>query len=277
MSLRRLFELEPHGPDTFVGTGHPYPWGGLYGGHIVAQALRAASLSVEAPMSPHSLRAYFIRSGDNTEPVRYEVDRIRNGRTFSTRRVVARQTVGAILNLEASFQTPEPSLEVAPVPMIEGLPRPGDLVDDSWSPYFERRMVPAGSIAGSARDGSGHCAGWFRLRDDFGDDGLLHLCALAYLSDDLPTEGVIRAVPELLAASERREAGGENELFATSLDHTVWYHRPIDMSKWHLYEASCLHFGSARGISHGYVFAEDGEHVATIAQEVLVRIRQPDR
>lgn len=277
MSLRTLFELESHGADTLVGTGHPYPWGGLYGGHIVAQALRAAAHTVDAPMSPHSLRAYFIRSGDNTEPVRYEVDRIRNGRTFSTRRVVARQTVGAILNLEASFQIPEASLEASPVGMLPGLPRPEELPDDSWSPYFERRMVPAAVMSRAARDGSGHCAGWFRLRDDFGPEGLLHLCALAYLSDDLPTEGVIRAVPELLAASERREAGGENELFATSLDHAVWYHGPVDTSKWHLYEASCLHFRSARGISHGYVFSEDGVHVATVAQETLVRIRQPDR
>ena len=80
-----MFELSPHGTDVFVGTGPQYPWGGLYGGQIVAQALRAATLTVEPDLEPHPIRAYFIRPGDATEPVRYEVDRIRNGRSFSTR------------------------------------------------------------------------------------------------------------------------------------------------------------------------------------------------
>jgi acyl-CoA thioesterase-2 len=93
-----MFSLESHGPDTYVGQGPRYPWGGLYGGQVVAQALRAATSTVDDPFEPHSIRAYFIRRGDHTEPVRYEVDRIRNGRTFATRRVVARQAVGAILN-----------------------------------------------------------------------------------------------------------------------------------------------------------------------------------
>ncbi|MBJ7488435.1 MAG: thioesterase family protein, partial [Ilumatobacteraceae bacterium] len=109
MSLRELFQLSPHGADTFVGEAHPYNWGGLYGGHIVAQALHAAHHTVQDGLQVHSLRAYFIRRGDNAEPIRYEVDRIRNGRSFSTRRVVARQATGAILNLEASFQVHEES------------------------------------------------------------------------------------------------------------------------------------------------------------------------
>src|SRR6187402_2356349 len=109
MDFETMMTLEQHGPDTYVGTGPRYPWGGLYGGQIVAQALRAACASVEDDMVVHSLRAYFIRRGDHAEPVRYEVDRIRNGRSFSTRRVVARQAVGAILNLEASYQRAEAS------------------------------------------------------------------------------------------------------------------------------------------------------------------------
>ncbi len=101
MTIQELFALEPHGVDTFVGAGRQYPWGGLYGGHIVAQALRAAAETVDSSMEPHSLRAYFIRRGDTGEPVRYEVDRIRNGKSFCTRREGARQCFGAILNLEA--------------------------------------------------------------------------------------------------------------------------------------------------------------------------------
>src|SRR5215218_1420237 len=126
MDLRTLFDLESHGPDTFVGRGPQYPWGGLYGGQIVAQALRAAAATVDGGLQPHSLRAYFIRRGDHEEPVRYEVDRIRNGRTFCTRRVVARQAVGAILNLEASFQAAESSADVETVRMPLGLTPPTD-------------------------------------------------------------------------------------------------------------------------------------------------------
>ena len=105
MNLHELFDLTSHNGDVYVGQGLEYPWGGLYGGHIVAQALRAAAFTIEDGMLPHSIRAYFIRRGKNTQPVRYEVDRIRDGKSFSTRRVVARQDDGAILNLEAPFQS----------------------------------------------------------------------------------------------------------------------------------------------------------------------------
>ena len=96
MNLHELFDLTSHNGDVYVGQGLEYPWGGLYGGHIVAQALRAAAFTIEDGMLPHSVRAYFIRRGKNTQPVRYEVDRIRDGKSFSTRRVVARQDDGAI-------------------------------------------------------------------------------------------------------------------------------------------------------------------------------------
>ena len=112
-----MFELTPHGPDTFVGTGPQYPWGGLYGGQIVAQALRAATLTAESEFRPHSIRAYFIRPGDHLEPIRYEVDRIRNGRWFLTRRVVARQAIGAILNAECSFQRSRAATDLQTVEM----------------------------------------------------------------------------------------------------------------------------------------------------------------
>ncbi|HEV3226738.1 MAG TPA: acyl-CoA thioesterase domain-containing protein, partial [Acidimicrobiales bacterium] len=109
MDFATMMNLEPHGPDTFVGIGPKYPWGGLYGGQIVAQALRAATLTVEPAFRVHSLHAYFIRRGDHEQPIRFEVDRIRNGRSFVTRSVIARQPVGAILNMSASFQIDEPA------------------------------------------------------------------------------------------------------------------------------------------------------------------------
>lgn len=271
MSLEGLFALQSHGGDTFVGEGHPYPWGGLYGGHIVAQSLRAAALTVDGEFQPHSLRAYFIRRGDNSETVRYEVDRIRNGRSFTTRRVVARQAVGAILNLEASFQTPENSPDFTTVAMPANVPRPYELPEPEHPPFsdaFEQRELPLDHVFADGRDGAGRLAAWYRTKEDFGGDQLLHRCALAYLSDDLPTGSVIRAVPEL-----RAKWGKDNAFFSASLDHTVWFHRDVDAHKWHFFEMNCHAFVHGRGLAFGYVFSESGEHVATVAQETLVRIR----
>src|SRR5687767_1773731 len=174
MDLASLFDLESHGPDTFVGAGPRYPWGGLYGGQIVAQALRAAAATVEPALEPHSLRAYFIRRGDHEEPVRYEVDRIRNGRSFSTRRVVARQAIGAILNLEASFQRQEETTDVETVVFPEGLPRPEDLEPSSWTPSFERRFVPPGDLDDAGRTGAGRVAAWLKVIEPLNDDELVH-------------------------------------------------------------------------------------------------------
>src|SRR5512147_324521 len=116
-----MMTLEPHGPDTFIAAGPRYPWGGLYGGQIIAQALRAASLTVDRAYQLHSLHAYFIRLGDAAEPIRLEVDRIRNGRSFLTRRVVARQSGGAILNMSSSFQLPEAgqTIQTEQIPAVQ--------------------------------------------------------------------------------------------------------------------------------------------------------------
>ena len=272
MTLEKLFELTPHGTDTFVGDGFPYPWGGLYGGHIVAQSLRAASQTIEDGFLPHSVRAYFIRRGDNSETVRYEVDRIRNGRSFSTRRVVARQSNGAILNLEASFQLPEQSAELAVVRMPSDVPRPEDLpAADSWSEYIDQREIPIDFQSKEPRDGVGRLMSWYRTKEDFGSNQLMHRCALAYLSDDLPTGAVIRGVPEL-----RAKWGVDGAFFSASLDHTIWFHRDVDASKWHLYEMNCHAYNNSRGLAFGYVFSEDGTHVATVAQETLVRLAKTE-
>ena len=264
-----LFDLSPHGVDVHVGVGPQYPWGGLYGGQIVAQALRAAALSVEPDYEPHSIRAYFIRRGDSTEPVRYEVDRIRNGRSFVTRRVVARQAIGAILNAESSFQRPEPAAAVQTIEM-PGVPQPDELEAESWSERFDRVFVPPDAVQDSGRDGRGRVVAWGRVTDELGDPTdpeaqLLHRCWLAYLSDDFPTDAVVRAHPI------SKEPEPHDLTFVASLDHTIWFHRPLRADRWHLYDFSCLHFIGGRGLAIGYVFGEGGDHVATVAQEVLVR------
>ncbi len=272
MSLVDLFALTEHGGDVWVGSGHPYPWGGLYGGHIVAQALVAATHTVDDGFVPHSVRAYFIRRGDNTETVRYEVDRIRNGRSFCTRRVVARQSFGAILNLEASFQVREESVEASPVALPAGVPMPGELElhTDTWMDAFQQKEIDRSERFGD-RDGNGQIMSWYRTIEDFGGNQLLNRCALAYLSDDLPTGAVINGVPAL-----RERWNQENAFFSASLDHTVWFHRDVDMTKWHLFEMNSHAYVNGRGLAIGYVFCEDGTHVATVAQETLVRLRTDD-
>ena len=255
-----MIHLEPHGADVLVGTGPRYPWGGLYGGQIVAQALRAAAATVADGFEAHSLRAYFIRAGDHHEPVRYEIDRIRNGSSFCTRRVVARQAIGAILNLEASFHVGEASESVQTIAMPADVSDPEGLVDDSWTGVFERRFVPGTDPAGLTR-----C--WFRMKLPIGDDPLVHASALAYISDDLPTDAVVRA---LGIPRDEFDAGW----FTVSLDHTMWFHRPIQADEWHLQDVTCHGFTAGRGLAVGHVFSADGAHLATLAQEVLVRRRR---
>ena len=236
-----MIHLEPHGADVLVGTGPQYPWGGLYGGQIVAQALRAAAATVEPTFLPHSLRAYFIRAGDHLEPVRYEVDRIRNGRSFCTRRVVARQAIGAILNLEASFHVGESSPSVQTIHLEPGTPEPDGLVE---------RFVDAGvraPLRAGYRRQPGRARCWFRMRHPVGDDPLLHATALAYMSDDLPTDAVARA---MRLERDAFDAGW----FSVSLDHTVWFHRPLRADEWHLQDFTCHGFNDSRGLAIGHVF-----------------------
>lgn len=253
-----MMGLEPHGPDTFIGVGPRYPWGGLYGGQIVAQGLRAAGLSVEPAFHVHSLHAYFIRRGDHTEPIRFEVDRVRNGRSFVTRRVIARQAVGAILSMSASFQVEEdaPEVQVAQLPDV---PPPGATVPgEQWSQIFERRFTPL-------HDERGRANGWLRMRERLDDDPLIHACALAYESDDLPTDAARSLRPDL----------ADEDIYGTSLDHAVWFHRPARADDWLCHDLVCHGLMSSRGLSVGHVFTADGVHVASVSQEVLLRRARP--
>lgn len=265
MRLSEILSLSDHGPEVMVGTSPEYPWGGLYGGQIVAQALVAAGRSIPDEMQVHSVRAYFIRRGDQREPVRYEIDRIRNGRSFCTRRVVARQSGGAILNLEASFQREERSADVETVHLDPDLPRAAHLEGSSWSPVFSRAFCPPETAP--ARFGGGRAAAWLRVEEDLGDDPLLQAAALAFLSDDLPTDAVVRTHP----VGSEPDHVRHGVLFSASLDHTIWFHRPGRADGWNLHDFSCHSFTGGRGLALGHVHGEDGTHVATVAQEVLLR------
>ena len=264
MDLARILEMSRHGHDVWVGSGPSYPWGGLYGGQIVAQGLLAGGYSVDESYRPHSVRAYFIRRGRHAEPVRYEVDRIRDGRSFCTRRVVARQGGEAILNLEASFQSAEPSEDIETVAMDNSLPGPDALEESSWSPAFRRASVPSPA----ARMGAGRAAAWMAATPLGQRAPLVDAAAFAFLSDDLPTDAVVRSHPR----SAGEEDPWEGSVFSASLDHTIWFHRHGRADSWHLHDFSCHSFVGARGLALGHLHASDGTHVATVAQEVLLRL-----
>jgi acyl-CoA thioesterase-2 len=254
-----LMTLEPHGPDVFVGICEPVAWERVYGGQVVAQALRAASHTVDADHPVHSIHGYFIRAGTVDEPIRFEVDRTRNGRSFSTRRVVARQSGGAICTLEASFQHHEDEADVVLHRPPSGIPPVDDLTSLNWGPLLDRR-----SFGGADGEGAG---AWLRVVADLGDDPVLQACALAYASDDMPTEAAIAAHPRA------GEAGPENyeKFMAATLDHTVWFHRPLRADEWHIHTLQGQGLTGGRGLALGRVYDADGLHVATVAQEVVVR------
>ena len=291
-------DLAAHGPDTYVGTGPSYPWGGLYGGQIVAQALRAADLTVRPGYHPNSLHAYFLRFGDPGEPVRFEVERLRDGQTFAARQVVARQSTGAILNMSASFQAEgSPTMDVQlSHPPAACTPEESD--DVSWSPLFELRVVRAlGGAVGLEPAGAAQAAGrsqpaagpervdepgrhrfggaldagggmqaarsWFRVPDNLGPRPAVHAAALAYASDSGPAW----VVWEL----HNGQCSPDQPWRPVSLDHAMWFHRPFRADDWLLFEVSSGSLHDSRGLTQGRVFSREGTLVATVVQEVFLR------
>ena len=217
----------------------------------------------------HSLHAYFIRRGDDAEPMRYEVDRIRNGRSFCTRRVVARQAVGAILNLEASLQAPEEAADIETVSIPPDVPRPRRARRRSRGARCSsaRSSLRAPRPRQPQRRRSGRCLDAGRPTTSV-PTTRVHQGGLAYLSDDLPTDAVVRAHPMGRRADGRVV---QQVLFSASLDHAIWFHRPLRADQWHLHDFTCQTYVGGRGLAIGHVFDADGVHVATIAQEVLLR------
>ncbi len=263
VDLLELMRLEQHGPDTYVGVGPRYPWGGLYGGQIVAQALHAAAATAPDGSMPHSCHAYFIRRGDADEPIRFEVQRLRDGRTYSTRDVVARQSSGAILGLSASFARPDESGVDVQLATMPDVAPPVRLADRSWTDVFERRDGPFGP---------GTATAWFRFPGDVPDDPLIGACGLAFASDDLPSEAAQTLHPDVGGPI----GGGQPfELYTgTSLDHAIWFHRRVLAGSWQLHTVSCVGLLGSRGLAIGAVFDIDGRQIASFTQEVLVRRRR---
>jgi acyl-CoA thioesterase-2 len=258
----QLLTLESHGPDTYVGESARYPWGvRLFGGQVVAQALKAAALTVDASRPAHSLHAYFIRPGSHDEPVRYEVERLRDGRSFSTRQVVARQSSGAILNLSVSFQVPEDEADVQTFTMPDvASPDDPSHTDHSWGSLIERKAV---DLAG------GHVGYWIRLSADLGADPVDATCGLAFMSDAAPSRAARSSHPDFTGGWGDRKA-----FVGASLDHSMWFHRRCDPAEWHWFDTWSHGLSNGRGLVTGDVLSLGGTQVATIAQQVLLRTRR---
>ncbi|MGI9611074.1 MAG: acyl-CoA thioesterase [Acidimicrobiia bacterium] len=258
VSFEQILDLEQHGPDTYVGIAPKYPWGRIFGGQVIAQALRAAMFTVSEEYAPHSLHAYFIRGGSHSEPIRFEVDRLRNGRSFVARSVVARQSSGAILHLSASFQLGEPSsVDVSPVQKPDA-GDPDSVPDEGWGNLAERRKVLVED---------GRVLTWIRMaRTPPIHDPRIAACALAYISDTVMSEP-----PRSIHPRQVTRAEFIGNFVGASLDHAMHFHRPCDPTQWILSDAEAQTLVNSRGLSAGRLFTADGTHVATISQEILIR------
>lgn len=264
-----LLRLEPHGPDTYVTMVAKYPWGErLFGGQVIAQALKAATATVESDRHAHSLHSYFIRPGSTREPIRFEVERLRDGRSFCTRQVVARQSGGAILNLSVSFQRREDEADEQLAVLPADLPAYDDptLADYSWGALIDRRAADLPVAEGEHR----RIGYWIRLRADLGDDPVEHACALSFMSDAAPSRAARSPHPDF-----DNQVSDRGKFQGASLDHTVWFHRPCRADEWHWFDTRSHGLSGGRGLVTGDVLSADGIHVATIAQEVLLRRSRP--
>jgi acyl-CoA thioesterase-2 len=276
-----LLDLESLEVNLFRGVSLDRDRVRLYGGEVLAQALMAAGRTVDGERRVHSMHAYFLKLGDPKVPVVYEVDRIRDGRSFTTRRVVAIQHGSAIFNLAASFQVdelgPDHHDEMPDLPAAKTLTSiwepggGGDLepIDRQGSPHvvdaFDMRHVgaftPPGEHRGDAvRDPEQDT--WFRTRGALPDDPLLHTCIVAYASD-LTLLGTA-----LLPHPMTDDHPG---YMVASLDHVMWFHRPFRADDWLLYHTHSSSASAGRGFATGQVFCADGTLAVSVAQEGLVR------
>ncbi len=279
-NLLSILDLEPLEHNLFRGRSPEDGWQRVFGGQVIGQALVAASRTVEADRHAHSLHAYFMRPGDPSVPIIYEVDRIRDGKSFTTRRVVAIQHGQAIFSLSASFQVDEEGLShqaTGPqVPQPEQLISEEELkakfIDHVREPirrYWQRerpiefRHVSLDHFTTRKKLESAHCV-WFRATGALPDDAAIHKCVLAYASDMWLLE---------TSLYPHGRMNFDRDMQVASLDHAMWFHRPFRADDWLLYAMDSPSASGARGFSRGAVFTRDGVLVASVAQEGLIRVR----
>jgi acyl-CoA thioesterase II len=279
--LLAILDLEQLEHNLFRGRSPQVGWQRVFGGQVIGQALVAACRTVDtASRRPHSLHAYFLLAGDPKVPIIYDVDRIRDGKSFTTRRVVAIQHGAAIFSMSASFHVEEPGFEHAAtmptVPPPEDLPSDQEIkssvlpiMPDPVRAYFERErpieLKPVEFTRYLSREPKEPKFNvWIRATGRLPDDPTIHQCVLAYASD-------MTLLDSSLIAHGRTVF--EKSIQAASLDHALWIHRPFRADEWLLYSQDSPSASGARGFARGLIFSRDGKLVASVAQEGLIRPR----
>jgi len=278
-ALMVVLDLEERAPDVFVGQTPSTPLQRIFGGQVAGQALMAAGRTVPADRGVHSLHSYFLRPGDPHEEIRYSVERIRDGRSFSTRRVLAHQNRRgeevAIFALTADFTAGERAvvehtLPMPDVPAPESLPSLEEFADRHpeiaagaklIGQAIEQRVLEDPFAPEPKQPPETATRVWMRVAGRLPDDPAVQTAALTFASD-----------LTLLSAGLARLGGGWGGRYAgASLDHAVWFHAPVRADEWFLYETDSPAASSGRALCFGQVWAADGTHVATVAQEGLIR------
>jgi len=266
----------------FLGQSQKMPHGRVFGGQVLAQGLVACGRTVtpaegEAPRPIHSLHAYFMRPGDDTQPIHFSVEKMRDGRSFSTRRAHAIQNGRPILSMSCSFQEPSGGLdhqdEMPDVPGPDGIPSLADTfggIDHPGAQHMvdgrpiEQRHVEGNLFLAPGEEEVAQQSVWIKAIGQLPDDPLLHAAVLAYASDYALLEPVLRR-------HGRQWVGGG--LNVASLDHAMWFHRPVRADEWVLYSQQSPSAQGGRGLGMGRMFAADGSLVASVAQEGMLRVR----
>ena len=275
----KTLDLEEIELNHYLATSPNEGWQRVYGGQVIGQALVAASRTVSPNRSAHSLHGYFLRAGDTTIPILYKVDRIRDGKSFTTRRVVAVQRGQAIFTMSISFQVDEGGLshqfDMPKVPAPDSLPAEDELRREqakSWPKEFQESFSGSSAIQVKPVDpvdllnpepaqAMQRC--WMRCGEALPDDPRIHQCVLAYLSDW-----------SLLDTASRPHAVSfmQDNVQVASLDHAMWFHRPFRADEWLLYDQDSPSASGARGFNRGLIYSQTGELVASTTQEGLLRV-----
>ena len=274
MAIEEILDLEQLEVNIYRGGVFSPDSGFLqrtFGGHVAGQSLVSAVRTVEPQFQVHSLHGYFLRPGDARAPAVYLVERIRDGGSFCTRRVSAIQHGQTIFSMSASFQSDQTGLEhqdemPAAVPP-DDLPgfRSGGAFDDAGFAQFDEwdvRIVPRDKVTRTVGLASQQQV-WFRHREPLPDDPVLHICALAYMSD-----------LTLLGSAQVNHLDKRKHLMVASLDHAMWFMRPFRADEWLLYDQTSPSASGGRALTQGRIFNQYGEMVASVVQEGLTRFKR---
>jgi acyl-CoA thioesterase II len=281
-----ILDIEPLEVNLFRGRSPQSRWQRVFGGQVIGQALVAACRTVAdvAVRPPHSMHAYFLLGGDPKVPIIYEVDRIRDGKSFTTRRVTAIQHGQAIFSMEVSFHVNEQGwthqFAMPAVPKPDELPSESEVrskllsqMSDPVRRYYERerpielRPVEYGRYLGEKLQGDRFHV-WIRATGRLPDEPAIHQCVLAYASDMTLLDTALVPLGKTVF---------NEDVMAASLDHALWFHRPFRADEWLLYAQDSPNLGGARGLARGSIFAMDGTLVASVAQEGLLRQRRVEK